>query len=61
LAPAIAHIQREFVPAAQALAFSSLRHGSLAWGSILTDDSHATVIATAINTDGKKTGPNKTI
>jgi len=30
LAPTIAHIHREFVPAAQALAFSSLRHGSLA-------------------------------
>jgi hypothetical protein len=30
LAPAIAHIDREFIPAAQALALFSIRHGSLA-------------------------------
>jgi|GEM_PF-7074693 len=61
LAPAIAHIDREILAAAQALALSSLRHGSLARGSIFTDDEHVAVTATGINTGEKKIETNKTI
>jgi hypothetical protein len=61
LATAIAHIHREICPAAQALAFSSLRHGSLAWGAIFTDEKRAAVVAPGTHTGGKKIETNKTI
>jgi len=61
LAPAIAHIDREIISAAQALALYLIRHGSLARGSIFTDGQHVAVASDGITTGGKKNETNKTI
>ena len=61
LTPAVAHIHREIIAAAQALALYLIRHGSLARGSIFTDEERAAVAAAGITTGGKKIETNKTI